>query len=73
MFEWFRLLFEPTRARVAKKLPVSEFRDPGTEDSDPGKTFFAGANWEQAGFMVQDNTFSFPSSCQLILQVHPEC
>ena len=39
---------------------------PGTGDSDPGKAFFAGANWEQAGFIVRDNTFSFPSSCQLI-------
>ena len=34
--------------------------------TDPGKAFFAGANWEQAGFIVRDNTFSFPSSCQLI-------
>ena len=39
---------------------------PGTGDTDPGKAFFAGANWEHAGFIVRENTFTFPSSCELI-------
>ena len=39
---------------------------PGTGDANPGKAFFAGANWEQAGFVVRQNTFSFPASCELI-------
>ena len=39
---------------------------PGTGDNSLGKAFFAGANWEQAGFIVRDNTFTFPSSCALI-------